>query len=87
MSTGVSNGSDDPFSLQGKTALITAAGSGMGRTGALLFASRGAHVIVVDRDGSRSEAVVDEIRRPAAPLRRMAPTSPTSRRSRDSSTP
>jgi 3-oxoacyl-[acyl-carrier protein] reductase len=62
MSTDETNGLGDPFTLKGKTALITAAGSGMGRSGALLFARRGAHVIVVDRDGSRSDAVVEEIR-------------------------
>lgn len=51
----------DPYALSGRTALITAAGSGMGRTGALLFAHHGAHVIVVDRDGPRADNVVAEI--------------------------
>lgn len=34
--------------LEGRIAVITAAGSGMGRASALLFASEGAHVVVVD---------------------------------------
>ena len=35
--------------LQGKTAVITGAGSGMGRAMALLFAQEGANVVLVDR--------------------------------------
>jgi NAD(P)-dependent dehydrogenase (short-subunit alcohol dehydrogenase family) len=34
--------------LDGKTALITGAGNGMGRAASLLFASEGAHVVVAD---------------------------------------
>jgi 3-oxoacyl-[acyl-carrier protein] reductase len=41
----------DPFALEGRTALITGAAAGMGRAAAELFAARGAHVIVVDRNG------------------------------------
>ena len=47
--------------LQGKTALITAAASGMGRAGALLFAAQGAHVIAVDVNGQGCEDAVAEI--------------------------
>jgi NAD(P)-dependent dehydrogenase (short-subunit alcohol dehydrogenase family) len=36
--------------LHGKTALVTAAGQGMGRAGALAFAREGARVIATDRD-------------------------------------
>lgn len=36
--------------LQGKIAIITGAGSGIGRAGALAMAKNGAHVIVTDRD-------------------------------------
>jgi NAD(P)-dependent dehydrogenase (short-subunit alcohol dehydrogenase family) len=37
--------------LAGRTALITGAGSGIGRETALLFASEGANVVAADRDG------------------------------------
>lgn len=47
--------------LEGKAGLITAAASGMGRAGALLFAAEGAKVAVVDRDGARANEVVAEI--------------------------
>jgi NAD(P)-dependent dehydrogenase (short-subunit alcohol dehydrogenase family) len=46
--------------LQDKVALITGAGTGIGRAGALLFAAEGAHVVVTDVD-VRGAAVVDEI--------------------------
>jgi 3-oxoacyl-[acyl-carrier protein] reductase len=54
---------DDLFALTGRTALITAAASGMGRAAALLFAARGAHVIVVDVDGAGADEAVAEIGR------------------------
>ncbi len=38
--------------LQGKGAVITGAGSGIGRAAALLFAREGASVLAVDRDGA-----------------------------------
>ncbi|MGV1047009.1 MAG: SDR family NAD(P)-dependent oxidoreductase [Solirubrobacterales bacterium] len=47
--------------LEGRIALITAAGSGMGRASAIRFAEEGAHVIVADLDQSKAEAVVGEI--------------------------
>lgn len=47
--------------LQGKSGLITASGSGMGRAGALRFAQEGAAVAVVDNSAERAEAVVQEI--------------------------
>ncbi len=47
--------------LAGKTALVTAAASGMGRAGARLFAAQGAHVIAVDVNPAGIKAVVEEI--------------------------
>jgi NAD(P)-dependent dehydrogenase (short-subunit alcohol dehydrogenase family) len=43
--------------LEGRIAVITAAGSGMGRASAERFAAEGAHVVVSDRDGRAAEAV------------------------------
>jgi len=57
--------------LDGKSAVITGAGNGIGRATALLFAREGARVVVNDLGGSRSgeggahgtaDAVVEEIR-------------------------
>lgn len=47
-------------SIAGRTAIITGAGSGMGRATALLFASEGAAVAVVDRDHAACAAVAAE---------------------------
>lgn len=47
--------------LQNKIGIVTAAGSGMGRAGALRFAREGASVAVVDLDAAAAQAVVDEI--------------------------
>jgi len=47
--------------LAGKTALVTAAASGMGRAASLLLAAEGAHVIVVDMNGDAAQRVLDEI--------------------------
>ena len=48
-------------SVQDRRAVVTGAGSGMGRATAYLFADEGARVAVVDRDESGVEAVVREI--------------------------
>ncbi|MGE5510926.1 MAG: SDR family NAD(P)-dependent oxidoreductase [Bacteroidota bacterium] len=47
--------------LANKIGIVTAAGSGMGRAGARLFAKEGAAVAVVDLDQERVAAVVAEI--------------------------
>ena len=47
--------------LDGKIGIVTAAGSGMGRAGALRFAREGAQVAVVDVDADAAKRVVSEI--------------------------
>ena len=49
------------FNLDGKSALVTGAGSGIGREIALLFAIQGAHVGVADINSDGREAVTAEI--------------------------
>jgi NAD(P)-dependent dehydrogenase (short-subunit alcohol dehydrogenase family) len=44
--------------LDGRTAVVTAAGSGMGRASAQRFAAEGAYVVVVDIDGKAAEETV-----------------------------
>lgn len=48
--------------LQHKIALITGAGSGIGKTTAIRFAKEGAIVIVNDRDTEKGQSVVQEIK-------------------------
>ena len=47
--------------LEGRVAIVTAAGSGIGRACAKRFAAEGAHVVVNDRDAGAAEGVVGEI--------------------------
>jgi NAD(P)-dependent dehydrogenase (short-subunit alcohol dehydrogenase family) len=47
--------------LVGKLALVTGAGSGIGRATAALFAARGARLVVVDVDAARVEKVRSEL--------------------------
>jgi NAD(P)-dependent dehydrogenase (short-subunit alcohol dehydrogenase family) len=49
------------FELQGKVAVVTGAGSGIGAAIARVFAARGAHVAVVDRDESSARQLTAEI--------------------------
>jgi 2-keto-3-deoxy-L-fuconate dehydrogenase len=49
------------FNLDGKSALVTGAGSGIGREIALLFAKQGAHVGVADINVAGAESVTAEI--------------------------
>ena len=48
--------------LQGRVAIVTGAGSGIGRAGAVLMAREGAHVVILDRDGARAADALNEIR-------------------------
>jgi NAD(P)-dependent dehydrogenase (short-subunit alcohol dehydrogenase family) len=54
---------DDLWSLAGKTAAVTGAGSGIGRATALALAHHGTLVAVVDIDEKAARAVVHEIER------------------------
>lgn len=55
--------------LDGTVALVTGAGSGLGRSTALRLADGGAHVMVVDLDKDRAEAVVNQINEKNGPGR------------------
>lgn len=49
--------------LDGKVAIVTGAGSGIGHTTALRLAAEGARVALIDRTRSKLDAVAEEIRR------------------------
>lgn len=56
--------SNDRFSaplLQGKVALVTGAGSGIGRAGAMAMARQGAQVVITDLDPKSAALVVEEL--------------------------
>ena len=48
--------------LEGKTAIVTGAGSGIGQATAARFAEEGAAIVCADVDAGRNEAVAQEIR-------------------------
>jgi NAD(P)-dependent dehydrogenase (short-subunit alcohol dehydrogenase family) len=52
---------EELFGLRGKVALVTGAGSGLGREFALALAGSGARVLCVDRDRERAERIAAEI--------------------------
>ncbi len=58
--------------FSGKVALITGAGNGIGRATALGFASRGAKVMIVDRDQAAGEASAGIIRQQGGVARFVA---------------
>ena len=55
------NGFDENFSLAGKVALVTGAGAGIGEAIALMFARKGADIILVDMNAQTCAAVADKI--------------------------
>ena len=50
-----------PFDIDGAVAVLTGAGSGIGRAAALSFAARGARVVVSDLDGARAEQTAADV--------------------------
>ena len=58
--------------FNGKVALITGAGNGIGRAAALGFASRGAKIVVVDRDQAAGDATAGIIRQQGGEARFVA---------------
>ena len=57
--------------LEGRTAVITGAASGMGRAGAVLFAAQGASVVVADINLDAAEEVAAAIRRDGGQARSL----------------
>src|SRR4051812_41182821 len=47
--------------IEGKVAIITGGGSGIGRSASLTFAGAGANVVVANRTGAKAEGVAAEI--------------------------
>ena len=53
---------DENFSLSGKIALVTGAGAGIGEAIALMFARKGADIVLVDMNAQTAEANAEKIR-------------------------
>src|SRR5438270_11319409 len=47
--------------LEGKAAIVTGAGSGIGRASTLLFVQEGAQVLAVDRDEAGLQQTINEV--------------------------
>jgi NAD(P)-dependent dehydrogenase (short-subunit alcohol dehydrogenase family) len=52
---------NEPFRLDGKTALVSGAGRGIGRVVALALADAGAEIVLVSRTPSELDEVAEEI--------------------------
>jgi NAD(P)-dependent dehydrogenase (short-subunit alcohol dehydrogenase family) len=52
----------EPFTLRGKVAVVTGAGSGIGKATATLFAETGARVVMADRNVPAADRVAEDIR-------------------------
>src|ERR1700761_1804514 len=73
--TNKTSNEEDPMdekTLQGQTALVTGATSGIGRAAANALAAEGATVIVHGRDAARGAEVVEELRAAGADARFLA---------------
>lgn len=55
-------GFDENFSLAGKTAMVTGAGAGIGEAIALMFARKGADIVLVDLNKDACEAVAAKVK-------------------------
>ena len=66
------NSTEENVDFTGKVALITGAGNGIGRASAIGFASRGAKVVVVDRDKDAGEATAGILRQQGGDARFVA---------------
>jgi 3-oxoacyl-[acyl-carrier protein] reductase len=68
--------------LRGKVAIVTGAGSGIGRATALRFAAEGAKLVVndVDPEAQRVAKEIEAAGGSASPFPRMSPTRDWSRR-------
>jgi 3-oxoacyl-[acyl-carrier protein] reductase len=51
----------DPLSLEGRVAVVTGAGRGIGAATARLFAKAGAHLALIDKDGATVSRTAEEI--------------------------
>jgi NAD(P)-dependent dehydrogenase (short-subunit alcohol dehydrogenase family) len=63
---------EENVDFTGKVALITGAGNGIGRAAAIGFATRGAKVVIVDRDSDAGEATAGILRQQGAEARFVA---------------